>query len=103
MKLKEKLRRWLLRKLGAEEVYHIHNIIQTPLKTICLRAEQKYSKEDLALPITDLDEYVNNRLAEQLVDGIRKSNAWTLSETYNYYDHTITRQATLYVQIKENY
>lgn len=103
MKLKEKLRRWLLRKLGAEKVYFTHYITQTPLKTICLCAEQKYGKEDLTLPVIDLDEYVNNRLAEQLIDGIRKSNAWTLSETYNYYDHTITRQATLYVQIKENY
>ena len=103
MKLKEKLRRWLLRKLGAEQVYLTYNIVQTPLKTICLRAEQKYGKEDLTLPVIDLDEYVNNRLAEQLIDGIRKSNAWTLSETYNYYDHTITRQATLYIQIKENY
>lgn len=103
MKLKEKLRRWLLRKLGAEEVYPSHTIVQRPPKTICLRAEQKYSKEDLALSVTELDEYVNTKLAEQLIDGIRKSNVWTLSETYNYYDQTITRQATLYVQIKENY
>ena len=103
MKMKEKLRRWLLRKLGAKEVYPSYTIVQRPPKTICLRAEQRYSKEDLALSVTELDEYVNTRLAEQLIDGIRKSNAWTISETYNYYDQTITRQATLYVQIKENY